>query len=55
MEQVKHPIAFIEFSGQTKARELSQLIKLFLEGRGYRITYLSEKVEGTTLVIYDKD
>ena len=49
------PKAFIQFSGDdTYTRNLSCLIKYFLEGSMYRVEYLT-KDESTTLKVFEND
>ena len=47
---------YVEFFGRDDkaAKELSKLVKSFLEGSMYRVEYLTS-FEGTTLKVYDDE
>ena len=48
--------AFIQFSGDPAyTRDLSRLLKYFLEGSMYRVEYLTKLDESTTLKVFEDD
>jgi hypothetical protein len=50
------PKAYIQFSGDDAyTRNLSRLLKYFLEGSLYRVEYLTKLDESTTLKVFEDD
>ena len=50
------PKAYIQFSGDSAyTRDLSRLLKYFLEGSMYRVEYLTKLDESTTLKVFEDD
>ena len=58
-DKVVHPSApkaYIQFSGDpVYTRDLSRLLKYFLEGSMYRVEYLTKLDESTTLKVFEDD
>ena len=50
------PKAYIQFSGDPAyTRNLSRLLKYFIEGSMYRVEYLTKLDESTTLKVFEDD